>query len=89
MGDGTVVRDYIHVSDVVDAFSKQVPYQGDERIFNISSGQGHSVIEIINMIEGLLKRRFPIAHAPKVASDVLVNILDNTRAKLYLIGPRR
>jgi UDP-glucose 4-epimerase len=83
-GDGTVIRDYIHVSDVIEAFLKAITYKGDERIFNISSGQGHSVIEIINMIEGLLKLPLQIAHAPKVASDVLVNILDNTRAKLYL-----
>jgi UDP-glucose 4-epimerase len=83
-GDGTVIRDYIHVSDAVSAFLKASTYQGEERIFNISSGQGYSVLEIINMIEVFLKQPLQIVHTQKVASDVLVNILDNTRAKLHL-----
>jgi UDP-glucose 4-epimerase len=83
-GDGTIIRDYIHVSDVVTAFLKASTHQGQESIFNISSGQGHSIIEIINMIEALLKQPLQIVHTPGVASDVLVNILDNSRAKVYL-----
>ncbi len=83
-GDGTIIRDYIHVSDVVTAFLKASTYQGQERIFNISSGQGHSIIEIINMIETLQKQPLQIVRTPGLASDVPVNILDNSRAKFYL-----
>ncbi|HEE0090757.1 TPA: NAD-dependent epimerase/dehydratase family protein, partial [Citrobacter braakii] len=39
-GDGNVQRDYIHVSDVADAFAKAVTYTGKEECFNISSGTG-------------------------------------------------
>ena len=46
-GDGSVVRDYIYVCDVVDAMVKAIDYGGNERIFNIGSGEGHSLNDIV------------------------------------------
>lgn len=83
-GDGTVIRDYIHVSDIVSAFLKASTCQGQERIFNISSGQGHSITEIIHMIEDSLHLPLHIIYTPSLASDVPINILDNSRAKEFL-----
>jgi len=83
-GDGTVIRDYIHVSDVVNAFLKAGAYHGSKRIFNVSSGRGHSVNEIIHMLEGFLNQPLQIIHTQGLASDVQANILDNSRARRYL-----
>ncbi len=83
-GDGTIIRDYIHIGDVVSAFIKAGTYQGDERVFNISSGQGHSILMILDLMEKLFEQPLQIIHTPAIVSDVRVNILDNSRARNQL-----
>ena len=53
-GDGEIVRDYIYISDVVDAIIKSLTYEGSERIFNIGSGTGYSLNNIMSEIEKLV-----------------------------------
>ena len=55
-GDGTVTRDYIHVNDVAEAFVRAIDYRGAKRTFNISSGVGVSLNELIGMLENVLGR---------------------------------
>ncbi len=50
-GDGSVIRDYIHVSDIVSAFLRASEHNGEPRIFNIGSGIGHSVNDIAKTLE--------------------------------------
>jgi UDP-glucose 4-epimerase len=50
-GDGSAVRDYIHISDVVRALLMAIDYTGSHRTFNIGSGCGASVNEVIAAIE--------------------------------------
>jgi UDP-glucose 4-epimerase len=50
-GDGSVVRDYIHISDVVRALLAAMVYTGHHRLFNIGSGSGSSLNEVIAAIE--------------------------------------
>jgi len=54
-GDGTVSRDYIYVADIVRAIVKLIAYEGQSRVFNISSGRGHSLNEIIKIIRADLQ----------------------------------
>jgi UDP-glucose 4-epimerase len=59
-GDGSVVRDYIHISDVVRALVSSLEYEGTESVFNIGSGVGCSLNELVAIIEretGILARR--------------------------------
>ena len=83
-GDGSVVRDYIYVSDVISAFLKALTYEGKERIFNIGSGNGYSVNSILATIESLgdqvIKRNYVAART----FDVPVNILDISLAQQHL-----
>ena len=83
-GDGTVVRDYIYVHDVVDAFCKAMHYQGESRIFNIGSGIGHSLNDVIHAIELLLQRSVKRRYMPGRPFDVPANVLDITQARDYL-----
>src|SRR6266403_1444901 len=46
-GDGRVVRDYLYVGDAMEAFLKVTFYSGVHRVFNIGSGQGKSVLEVL------------------------------------------
>lgn len=83
-GDGSVVRDYVHVSDIATAFLKVLDYEGETKIFNISSGTGHTVNQIIGMIQTQMDGYPEIIYDPADAYDVPVNILDYSRAKQRL-----
>ena len=50
-GDGSVVRDYIHISDVTRALLLAMDHAGSNRLFNIGSGLGASLNEVLEAIE--------------------------------------
>src|SRR5271165_1724251 len=52
-GDGSVVRDYIFVEDVIDALEAAMNDQSGSRVFNIGSGSGRSLLDIIGAVENL------------------------------------
>ncbi len=83
-GDGSVTRDYIHVSDVADAFARAVSYEGPQSVFNISSGMGTSLNELIAIIEEVLGRDVARRYRPGRPFDVPVSILDNSLARREL-----
>jgi UDP-glucose 4-epimerase len=83
-GDGSVIRDYMYVGDAVTAMIKAIDYDGDVRTFNIGSGQGHSLLDLINEIEKLLGRPVKHRHTAARRLDVPVNILNIERAKNLL-----
>lgn len=80
-GDGSVVRDYIYVHDVSEAFLKALAHTGEVRIFNVGSGIGHSLNEILDTIEALLGNPVARSYTPARAFDVPVNVLDIRRAR--------
>ena len=80
-GDGSVVRDYIHVSDVGEALyglSTQDDL-ADQTTFNIGSGVGTSLNAVINKIEKALNRKIMVRHEKGRSFDVPVNVLDISR----------
>jgi UDP-glucose 4-epimerase len=74
-GDGTVVRDYIFVDDVAEAFVAALSYQGDQTTFNIGSGVGYSLMQLIQKVEGLFGRKMQVDYRPFRKFDVPTNIL--------------
>jgi UDP-glucose 4-epimerase len=84
-GDGSVVRDFIFVDDVIDALELAAVHTGDERIFNIGSGVGRSVRDVLTTVEQLLGRKLDIAWKASRAVDIPVSVLSVKRAreKLY------
>jgi UDP-glucose 4-epimerase len=83
-GDGSVTRDYIHVSDVAAAFSKALQYAGEQRLFNVSSGVGTSLNELIGRIENVLGQSIERKYLPGRPFDVPVNVLCNNLARSEL-----
>jgi UDP-glucose 4-epimerase len=84
-GDGSVVRDYIYIADVTDALLKAAAYVGQERLFNIGSGQGKSLNEILSAIESLLSKPVARQYLAGRAFDVPVNVLDISHARDNLL----
>lgn len=80
-GDGSVTRDYLYISDLADAFSRALFYDGPERVFNISSGQGTSLNQLVELIEGVLGQSVERIFHPARSFDVPVNILSNQLAR--------
>lgn len=83
-GDGSVIRDYLYIGDVVAAIMAAMGYAGPERIFNIGSGIGHSLNDLIELIRELLGRDIACRCLPARTCDVPVNILDISQAEAVL-----
>lgn len=75
-GDGSVVRDYLHAQDVARAASDLIYYDGPQNIFNIGSGVGYSINQIISMIEDCLVKKLQVSYSSPRAFDLQSNILD-------------
>lgn len=80
--DGTAVRDYIHIRDLarahVLALAQSRP--GEHRIFNLGSGTGFSVREVISACERVVGRPIPAVDAPRRAGDPAVLIASSAKA---------
>jgi UDP-glucose 4-epimerase len=80
-GDGSVVRDYVHISDVVAAILLAATCDSRGRVFNIGSGRGLSLNDVLDgiaQVVGRTPRR--IYHAAR-PFDVPVNVLRIDRAR--------
>ncbi|SCD22799.1 hypothetical protein BR141012304_10357 [Brucella inopinata] len=75
-GDGRTQRDYIFIGDAVSAMSSAVPYSGEHKIFNVGSGEGRSVKEIISIVEEIMGRPVSKNYLPERSYDVKKSILD-------------
>ena len=80
-GDGSVVRDYLYISDTISALLQVAVYKGEERIFNIGSGGGHSIREIISAIEEVTGKTAQVRYTAARKFDVPVSVLDIKRAQ--------
>jgi UDP-glucose 4-epimerase len=80
-GDGKTIRDYIYISDVATAFASAINYEGIEQVFNLGTGIGISLNELLDAIELLLKHPIKRIYFPKRAFDVPISILDNSRIR--------
>jgi UDP-glucose 4-epimerase len=80
-GTGRTVRDYLYVDDMVEATMKVLNYGGPYCIFNVSRGEGHSVLEIVEILRNCMGRIPPVVHVPDRGFDVPVNVLDSTRLR--------
>ena len=88
-GDGEVVRDYLYVSDLVDALVLAAEAETRHKVFNIGSGRGASLNELIELISGLVGERPAVEYQPARPLDVPVSLLGIRRAREELgWGPR-
>jgi len=83
-GDGSVIRDYIFIADVADACFAAAEFEDGAPLtstFNVSSGQGTSLKELISLAEDVTQRRLEIIAEETRNIDVKESILDCERAR--------
>ena len=90
--DGTCIRDYVHVVDLIDAhisaLEKLEP--GKHEIINLGSGGGYSVKEVITTANSILNTSLPVVESERRPGDPAVLIADITKsAKLLGWKPTR
>lgn len=78
-GDGSVIRDYIFISDVVNATMMAIK-NIQSGTFNISINEGHSLNEIISFVEKYTLKTVQVEFKPKRDFDIPTIILDNHKA---------
>jgi UDP-glucose 4-epimerase len=83
-GDGKVVRDYLYISDVVAALLKMIDYTGRNPVFNIGSGVGRSLNDIIEAIGEVLRLPVTVKYLPARSCDVSHNVIDTSWARSAL-----
>lgn len=84
-GDGSVTRDYLHIYDVARAVLLLSNYKGDNKLFNIGSGNGHTLLDVIRVIEKNIGHSVRVRFTPARPFDVPVSILDINRARTMLL----
>lgn len=84
--DGTCIRDYIHVVDLIDAHIKALESlpEGKHEIINLGSGDGYSVKEVIAAAEKAIGAPIPAIASERRAGDPAVLIADISKAKSFL-----
>lgn len=80
-GNGEVVRDYIYIKDAVRVLADSIKIKSDSKIFNLSSGKGLSLNQIIELIKEISGREIKVEYKKGRKIDVPVNILDNSLAR--------
>jgi UDP-glucose 4-epimerase len=91
--DGTCVRDYIHVSDLAEAHVAALEHLlkgGGSDAFNVGTGTGHTVLEVLRAVEEVTGRIVPYTMAPRRDGDTAVLVADAGKLRRTLgWEPRR
>lgn len=85
--DGTCVRDYINIEDLINAHLLALKYLlagGKTDFFNLGTNEGNSVKEIFDLCTKVTNKEIPFEIAQKRAGDPAVLIADNKKAKEIL-----
>ena len=85
--DGTAIRDYIHVEDLAQAHVQAMNYLlngGESDVFNLGTGKGNSVKDVIEAVRRASNRNVPVKYAPRRPGDPAHLVADNSKAKRIL-----
>lgn len=76
IGNPDNLRDYIYIDDVVGAMEAVISYEGPEEVFNVGTGVGTSVRDILRMVCELTGAKPEVTAQPATGADASCNILD-------------
>jgi UDP-glucose 4-epimerase len=85
--DGSCIRDFIHVSDLVQAHRAALGYLragGASTTLNCGYGRGYSVLETIDAVRRASGRNFAVQYAPRRDGDIMTMIADTARIRATL-----
>lgn len=87
--DGSCIRDYIHVMDLAEAHVKALAHLDQQPatyhdVFNVGTGQGHSVLEVIETFQRVTAQKVPYHIGPRRAGDIVKIYAAGDKAKQVL-----
>jgi UDP-glucose 4-epimerase len=85
--DGTCIRDYIHVTDLAEAHVAAIEKLlagGASDVFNVGTGAGHSVLEVMRAVEQATGRKVPHQIGPRREGDPPVLVANSDKLKRTL-----
>lgn len=80
-GDGSVVRDFFYVGDFAAALALLLDDRGPHQVYNVGSGQGHSLLDVLTLLQQVTGHPARVRLAPGRPADVPYNCLDITRIR--------
>jgi UDP-glucose 4-epimerase len=83
-GDGSIIRDYVYIDDVISALQAAAAYDGAEHVFNIGAGKGLSLNGVLDSIDRLIGHPTARNYVEGRGYDVPSNILSVEKAKQEL-----
>ncbi|MEZ5777221.1 MAG: UDP-glucose 4-epimerase GalE [Paracoccaceae bacterium] len=85
--DGTCIRDYVHVMDLVEAHVEGLTWLesgGGSRVFCLGTGKGFSVREVVEQSHAVTNREVPVIYGPRRDGDAVSLVCGSDRAKREL-----
>ncbi len=86
--DGSAIRDYVHVSDIgfahILALERLINEKPKYEVFNLGTGRGYSVLEIINKFEKITGIKLNYKISPRRVGDVIEVFSDTTKSNEIL-----
>ena len=85
--DGTCIRDYVYIMDLIDAHIKSLEYMQNNigfKAFNLGSENGFSVMDVIKACESTLRKKIKYDIGQKRSGDPSILIADSSNAKKFL-----
>lgn len=84
--DGTAIRDYIHIVDLAQAHLLAMEWvqPGTHEIFNLGTGVGSSVREVIDAVARVTEREVPVSEEPRRAGDPATLVASGEKARRVL-----
>lgn len=82
-GDGSVIRDFIYIDDAIRGIKNIVDGECEYKTFNLGSGKGTSIRDVISCIEEALNKELNVTYMAARDVDVPINYLDIGRYESY------
>lgn len=85
--DGTCVRDYLHITDLIKAHLQSLEYLesgGESNVFNLGNAKGYSVLEIVETAREVTGQKIPVKAEKRRKGDPSILIASNEKAKKHL-----
>ncbi|MEW5692536.1 MAG: UDP-glucose 4-epimerase GalE [Candidatus Hydrogenedentota bacterium] len=82
--DGSCIRDYIHILDIVDAYSRGIKYLQENRgffVFNLGNNSGYSVFEVLTEIEKVTELKLKYKIVQRRIGDPAILVASNSKAR--------
>lgn len=80
-GDGTIVRDYFYIDNLVDAFLASIDSPNSNGVFNIGSGRGYSLLQILDELKKITGKSPEVIYEKSRKFDIPELVLNTTKAK--------